>query len=68
MTFRKYSRLTSSSFLLELGAGDAIREGDSVGMEEKEFRDSTGLFSGFPRVVQYPTPGFRCRSSSAADD
>lgn len=69
MTFLKYSRLTSSSFVDCVDGddtGEPTRDDGSDAAEDKEVRVSAGL--SVVREVQYPTPGFRCRSRSAADD
>jgi hypothetical protein len=47
------------------GAGDATRESEEV-LEDTEVRISGAAESD--REVQYPTPGFRWRSNSAAED
>lgn len=71
MTFRRYSRLTSSSSFAETevaGAGDDVREGDDVD-EEIEVRPSVApLLLSCCLLAQYPAPGFLCFSRSAADD
>lgn len=69
ITFRRYSKLTSSSFVARegVGAGEFVREGGSEELDDIDVRLSVGLWSTV-RDVQYPTPGLRCRSSRAADD
>jgi hypothetical protein len=67
MTFLRYSRLSSSSFFIgvgDVGPGEPARESEDN--DDIEVRASDGVLSA--REVQYPTPGFRCRSSKAADD
>ena len=63
MTFLRYSRFTSSS-ALDSFVGDTAPEGRSE-FEEIDVRLSVPLASF---DAQYPTPGFLCFSSSAAED
>lgn len=59
MTFRRYSRLTSSSFL---DSGDSVLDlGDAT---EGVGDSGAGVV---PSDLQYPNPGFLCRSNKAAD-
>lgn len=67
MTFRRYSKLTSSSDDEAVGVpvlSGTSRDGrsdiDDVGERSSEVLSL--------RVAQYPTPGPRCFSSSATDD
>ena len=61
MTLRRYSRFTSSFWLICAGAGERV-QGLDVGVIV-----SDGLLS-LVRLIQYPTPEFLCLSSKAADD
>lgn len=67
MTFRRYSKLTSSS--LATGAGDPSRgedgKSDVEGVGDAKF--ASDRLSCLVALLQYPTPGFRCRSSRAAE-
>lgn len=72
MTFRRYSRFTSSSLRWltagELGRGEP---GGDITSLLSDARCATGDSAPFPLAgvfpLQYPTPGLRWRSRSAAD-
>ena len=66
MTFRKYSKLISSSDFTvagELDLDSESRDSDIDDLGERGSDDETSV-----REAQYPTPGLRCRSRRAADD
>jgi len=63
MTFLRYSRFTSSS-AFDSFVGDPAPEGRSV-LDEIDVRLSVPVASF---EAQYPTPGFLCFSSNAAED
>jgi hypothetical protein len=68
MMLRRYSRLTSSSFSFN----DAVSLLGEFGDEGRSVDDIEALGTSVElpdRVaLQYPTPGARCRSNSAAED
>ena len=70
MTFLKYSRLTSSSFLeWEVGPGEVVLDNDEESCKVGDGDDSrvSEGFSCRAKELQYPTPGLRCLSRSAAE-
>lgn len=64
MTFRRYSRFTSSS-ALDSFVGDATPDGRSE-FDEIDVRLSVAPLASLD--AQYPIPGFLCFSSNAAED